>query len=186
MLNAMNRRNFLQLGLTAVARRLLAPRWMNAQSHGSGRAQTWRQARRMRPRERRSKPPSSTTIYYLLQGTGRQHGPADRRGGQHPDRCELCSGGSADSARPLPPRARTRMPFLLINTHWHGDHTGGNEGLHAAGFTIFAHQKTRERLSTPQTMKMFHRDVPAATPAGALPTITFDDALNHLAQRRHA
>jgi glyoxylase-like metal-dependent hydrolase (beta-lactamase superfamily II) len=65
----------------------------------------------------------------------------------------------------------------LINTHWHGDHTGGNEGLHAAGFTICAHQNTRQRLSTPQTMKMFHSTVPAA-PAGALPTITFEDTMH--------
>jgi glyoxylase-like metal-dependent hydrolase (beta-lactamase superfamily II) len=66
--------------------------------------------------------------------------------------------------------------FMLINTHWHGDHTGGNEALHAAGFTIVAHQNTRRRLSTPQTMKMFHRDVPPS-PAGALPAVTFDDAM---------
>jgi glyoxylase-like metal-dependent hydrolase (beta-lactamase superfamily II) len=68
-------------------------------------------------------------------------------------------------------------PFALINTHWHGDHTGGNEGIHAAGYTIFAHQNTRERLSTPQTMKLFHTTSPAA-PAGAWPTITFADALH--------
>jgi len=68
-------------------------------------------------------------------------------------------------------------PFALINTHWHGDHTGGNEGMHAAGYTIVAHQNTRERLSTPQTMKIFHSTTPAA-PAGAWPTVTFEDALN--------
>ena len=65
----------------------------------------------------------------------------------------------------------------LINTHWHFDHTDGNEGLHAAGFKILAHQKTRERLSTPQNMKMFGLTLPAA-PAGALPAITFDDTLH--------
>ena len=48
----------------------------------------------------------------------------------------------------------------LINTHWHYDHTDGNEGMHAAGFTIFAHRNTRERLSTPQTMKFFHMTFP--------------------------
>jgi glyoxylase-like metal-dependent hydrolase (beta-lactamase superfamily II) len=68
-------------------------------------------------------------------------------------------------------------PFALINTHWHGDHTGGNEGIHAAGYTIFAHQNTRERLSTPQAMKLFHTTTLAA-PAGALPTITFEDTLH--------
>jgi len=49
--------------------------------------------------------------------------------------------------------------------------------LHAAGFTIMAHKMTRERLSTPQTMKMFHTTLPAA-PAGALPAITFDHELH--------
>ena len=39
---------------------------------------------------------------------------------------------------------------ILINTHWHSDHTDGNEGMHSAGFPIFAHQNTRKRLSTPQ------------------------------------
>jgi glyoxylase-like metal-dependent hydrolase (beta-lactamase superfamily II) len=65
----------------------------------------------------------------------------------------------------------------LINTHWHFDHTDGNENLHAAGYTIFAHRLTRERLSEPQTMKAFQMTLPAAPP-GALPAITFDDAMH--------
>jgi glyoxylase-like metal-dependent hydrolase (beta-lactamase superfamily II) len=68
-------------------------------------------------------------------------------------------------------------PDALINTHWHYDHTDGNDGLHAAGFTIFAHRKTRERLSTPQTIPFFHLTMPAS-PAGALPSITFDEAMH--------
>jgi cyclase len=66
---------------------------------------------------------------------------------------------------------------VLINTHWHIDHTDGNEGMHAAGFTIFAHRLTRERLSTPQNMKLFGLALPAS-PAGALPAITFDDSMH--------
>jgi glyoxylase-like metal-dependent hydrolase (beta-lactamase superfamily II) len=66
---------------------------------------------------------------------------------------------------------------MLINTHWHFDHTDGNEGLHSARFTVYAHQKTRERLSTPQNMKMFGFTLPAA-PEGALPVITFDDSMH--------
>ena len=49
-------------------------------------------------------------------------------------------------------------PFMLINTHWHQDHTGGNEGLHAAGFTIAAHRIHASGSAAPQTMKLFHRD----------------------------
>src|SRR5215471_19634548 len=35
----------------------------------------------------------------------------------------------------------------LINTHWHFDHTDGNEWLHSAGATILAHENTRKHLS---------------------------------------
>ena len=36
----------------------------------------------------------------------------------------------------------------LINTHWHFDHTDGNEWLDSAGATILAHENTRKHLST--------------------------------------
>lgn len=68
-------------------------------------------------------------------------------------------------------------PYALINTHWHIDHTDGNEGMHAAGFQICAHQKTRDRLAVPAEMKLMGLHLPAA-PAGALPTITFDSTLH--------
>ena len=35
----------------------------------------------------------------------------------------------------------------LINTHWHFDHTGGNECFHEAGASILAHENTRKHLS---------------------------------------
>lgn len=60
----------------------------------------------------------------------------------------------------------------LINTHWHYDHTDGNEWIHAAGATIVAHDKTRQRLSTPQVVEIFNAHFPPA-PIGALPTKTF-------------
>ena len=60
----------------------------------------------------------------------------------------------------------------LINTHWHFDHTDGNEWMHTAGATILAHNKTKERLSTPQTIAAFHATFPPS-PAGAIPTQTF-------------
>jgi glyoxylase-like metal-dependent hydrolase (beta-lactamase superfamily II) len=37
----------------------------------------------------------------------------------------------------------------LINTHWHFDHTGGNEWVHEAGASILAHENTRKNLSQP-------------------------------------
>jgi glyoxylase-like metal-dependent hydrolase (beta-lactamase superfamily II) len=60
----------------------------------------------------------------------------------------------------------------LINTHWHFDHTDGNEWMHAAGATIVAQAKTKERLSTPQDIAAFSAHFDAA-PAGAIPRVTF-------------
>jgi glyoxylase-like metal-dependent hydrolase (beta-lactamase superfamily II) len=60
----------------------------------------------------------------------------------------------------------------LINTHWHFGHTDGNEWMHAAGATIVAHDKTRQRMSTPQEIAIFNAHFPPA-PIGALPTRTF-------------
>ncbi|MGB8323447.1 MAG: MBL fold metallo-hydrolase [Candidatus Acidiferrum sp.] len=62
----------------------------------------------------------------------------------------------------------------LINTHFHFDHTDGNAPFHAAGATILAHEKTRERLSSPQYMELFKLHFPAAA-AAALPTRTLTD-----------
>ena len=60
----------------------------------------------------------------------------------------------------------------LIDTHWHYDHTDGNQWMHSAGATIIAHEKTRFRLANPQTIEIFHATFPAV-PADALPTIMF-------------
>lgn len=62
----------------------------------------------------------------------------------------------------------------VINTHWHGDHTGGNENFGKAGAVIVAHNNVRKRMSTKQFMKAFNRKVPAA-PAIALPVVTFSN-----------
>ncbi|MEJ2514376.1 MAG: MBL fold metallo-hydrolase [Gammaproteobacteria bacterium] len=62
---------------------------------------------------------------------------------------------------------------FVLNTHWHGDHTGGNENLGRAGAVIVAHDNVRERMSTDQFMAFMEREVPAS-PAEALPVVTFD------------
>jgi glyoxylase-like metal-dependent hydrolase (beta-lactamase superfamily II) len=62
----------------------------------------------------------------------------------------------------------------LINTHWHFDHTDGNEWVHSAGATITAHRNTLTRLSSPQPIAAFNYTFPAA-PRGARPTVTFAD-----------
>lgn len=69
---------------------------------------------------------------------------------------------------------------FILNTHYHGDHVGGNEALGEAGSVIVAHENVRARLSTEQFMEFFDRKVPAL-PKAALPVITFTrDVTFHL------
>jgi cyclase len=69
---------------------------------------------------------------------------------------------------------------FVINTHWHGDHTGGNENLGKAGAVVFAHENVRKRMSSEQFIEMMNTKVPAS-PAGALPVVTFSsDVSFHL------
>jgi len=63
----------------------------------------------------------------------------------------------------------------LINTHWHYDHTDGNPWIHTTGATIIAHEKTRFRLSNPQTIALFNATF-LPLPADALPTLVFTDS----------
>jgi cyclase len=63
----------------------------------------------------------------------------------------------------------------LINTHWHFDHTDGNELIHGAGATIVSHAKTRERLAVSTYMELIKIHFPAL-PASALPTRTLTDS----------
>jgi glyoxylase-like metal-dependent hydrolase (beta-lactamase superfamily II) len=65
---------------------------------------------------------------------------------------------------------------FVFNTHWHGDHTGGNENLGRAGALIFAHDNVRKRLSAEQFMEALDRPVPRS-PEAALPVVTFTDTV---------
>lgn len=65
---------------------------------------------------------------------------------------------------------------FVINTHWHGDHTGGNENLGNAGAVIVAHDNVRVRMSTEQFIGAMNTRVPPS-PKAALPVVTFADAV---------
>ena len=65
-------------------------------------------------------------------------------------------------------------PTYVVNTHWHFDHTGGNENMGEAGAVIVAHENVRTRMSTDQFIEAFQREVPAS-PEIALPVVTFSN-----------
>ena len=119
MPDAINRRNFLQLGLTAGAAAML-PRWMNAQATPAANVAAG-------PDQAATTPIKTTRLgdnLFLLQGVG--------------GNMALQTGAEGNvlidaSYAPAVPRiieaiaAQSKAaPFVLINTHWHGDHTGGN------------------------------------------------------------
>lgn len=62
----------------------------------------------------------------------------------------------------------------VLNTHWHGDHTGGNANFAMNGATLIAHDRVYDRLKTGQ--QSARRNIPPAA-IEALPTISFSDQL---------
>ena len=61
---------------------------------------------------------------------------------------------------------------FLLNTHYHPDHTGGNENFGRSGTVILAHENVRESLMRDHVIRFFNLQIPAA-PQSALPVITF-------------
>jgi len=89
-----------------------------------------------------------------------------------------------DQFAPLAPKIKNAIAKIsdkpiryMINTHWHYDHTGGNEGLGKDGVVIVAHDNVRKRMSKDGFIKAFNKKVPAS-PSVALPVITFNDSVN--------
>jgi len=74
--------------------------------------------------------------------------------------------------------ALSNVPLrLLINTHWHFDHTDGNSWMRNAGALILAHENTRARLTESHDMPDLHMHFDPS-PADALPEQTFIDQFN--------
>ena len=65
---------------------------------------------------------------------------------------------------------------LVVNTHWHFDHTGGNENFDKGGAIIVAHDNVHKRMSSDQFIDFMKMKEPAA-PHAALPVVTFGDAV---------
>ena len=88
-----------------------------------------------------------------------------------------------DQFAPLADKIRAALKGLadkklrfILNTHWHGDHTGGNVAFGPEA-TIIAHDNVRKRLATEQKSTVFNSTTPAS-PKEALPVITFNDSLS--------
>ena len=88
-----------------------------------------------------------------------------------------------DQYAPLTPKILAAVAQLtdkpvrfVVNTHWHGDHTGGNEHMGQAGALVVAQDNVRRRMSSQQVLTFFNDTVPPS-PAGALPVITFSDTV---------
>jgi glyoxylase-like metal-dependent hydrolase (beta-lactamase superfamily II) len=65
---------------------------------------------------------------------------------------------------------------FIVNTHWHGDHTGSNEYWGKKDAVIVAHDNVRQRLSTLQVNKFLGRETPPSDPA-AWPLVSYGDSM---------
>ena len=96
-----------------------------------------------------------------------------------------------DQFAPLTERIRAEIVKIssapirfLINTHFHGDHTGGNENFGTAGTLIIAHENARKTLAQPHYIEMIQTRFPAFG-VSALPVVTFQDSVSfHLGGER--
>jgi cyclase len=92
-----------------------------------------------------------------------------------------------DQYAPLTPKIKAAIAAItdkpvrfVLNTHWHGDHTGGNERWGEMGALVVAHDNVRKRMSTEQFLTFFKIKVDPS-PKAALPMVTFGaDVTFHL------
>ncbi len=81
------------------------------------------------------------------------------------------------AALPQAKEGRSSEVRFVVNTHWHGDHTGGNENFGASGAVIVAQENVRKQMSKDQFLAVFDAHIPAS-PKTALPVITFREEID--------
>lgn len=86
-----------------------------------------------------------------------------------------------DQFAPLTPKITDAVKAIsdkpirfLINTHWHGDHVGGNENFGKAGVVIVAHDNVYKRMSVGGAIQLLKQTY-APAPKAALPVISFSE-----------
>ena len=85
-----------------------------------------------------------------------------------------------DQFAPMAPKIKAAIAKLttkpvqfLLNTHFHFDHTGGNEAFGKEGAWIVAHDNVRRRMSTDQLISLVgNTSKQNASPKAALPVVT--------------
>ena len=89
-----------------------------------------------------------------------------------------------DQYAELTPKLRAAVALLsdkpvrfLINTHWHGDHTGGNAAFGTQGAVILAQGNVRKRMSSVQVGSLSGRQTPPS-PAAGWPVVSFDESVS--------
>lgn len=112
---------------------------------------------------------------YMLKGSGGNIGLLTGADGlmMIDDQFAPLSGKITDAIKTISPNAIR----FLVNTHIHGDHTGGNDAFSKLGITIVAHDQVRERMMKESVNKRMNRTTPPRDKA-ALPIVTFSDKLN--------
>ncbi|MEO6452767.1 MAG: MBL fold metallo-hydrolase [Ginsengibacter sp.] len=116
-----------------------------------------------------------TESVYMLEGSGGNIG--------------VCIGADGtfiidDQFAPLTDKIKSAIAKLtdkpvqfVINTHWHGDHSGGNENFGKSGSIIVSQENSRKRMQADQVMGLPPHPQAAYTSAG-LPKITFTQSMN--------
>lgn len=84
-----------------------------------------------------------------------------------------------DQYAPLTPKILAALKAIsdkpvkfVLNTHWHGDHSGGNENMAKAGAVLVSHDNARKRMSSEQFSSLFKNKTPPS-PKAALAQVTF-------------
>jgi glyoxylase-like metal-dependent hydrolase (beta-lactamase superfamily II) len=115
----------------------------------------------------------SDTVY-MLKGRGGNVGISTGKDGLYiiDDQVKQVTGPLLEAIRKI----STKPIRFVINTHYHGDHTGGNEVIGAAGTVIIAHDNIRKRLATEQVSIFLNKTTPPSAYA-ALPVVTFNDQM---------